>query len=97
MATQTKKRSVLRFPRRPVTAETATGKSLAWLSRCGSYRITRYPEFECGVERFYVAVAQLESIGGLDRLVWRHLKNHRGPCRRLRSAINACINHAKGE
>jgi hypothetical protein len=97
MKTAAKKRTrkTLRFPRQPVTAETVMGKSLAWLSRCGGYRIMRFPEFECGVQRFYVAIARLETSGGLDRLVWRRLENHPSPCRRLRSAIAACAAHAR--
>jgi hypothetical protein len=87
MKTATKKQSVLRFPRRPVTVTTVMGDALAWYSRYGRYRVIRFPEYEHGVLRFR---SSFRAGDGWSRLGFRE-KVHR----KLRSAIFACQIHHK--
>lgn len=87
MLIRTKKRSVLRFPRRPVTVATVMGDALVWYSRCGRYRVIRFPQYELGVLRFRAAVRAGD--------VWSRLGFREKVNRRLRSAIAACQQHHK--
>lgn len=91
-------KTTLLWPARPRReSNTPNGQRLVWQSRCGRYRITRYPRPK-SPRLFYALVKIIRRLPGdvADRVIWESTQswNTQKNFRSLAMAMLACARHA---